>query len=83
MLYFCKINDGREGGEEAGWQGPYESLSPRAAAGLWIKREWDCRHREIVPVKVRDEEGLIHAVNLRVLVTLVLAGDAGRLQELA
>ncbi len=83
MLYFCKLGDGKEGGEETGWQGPYQSVSPRAAASLWIKREWDCCHHETVEVKVRDEEGRIYAVKMRVRVTLILEDKSGPLMEAA
>ncbi len=82
MLYFCKLGGNTEDGE-AGWQGPYQSVSPRAAASLWIKREWDCRHQEIVEVQVRDEEGRRYAVKMRVRVTLVLEGNSGPLLEAA
>lgn len=75
MRYFCKLEDVNE----TVWQGPYETLTPQAAASLWIKREWDCRHRELVPVVVKDITGALHRVKMRVRVTVILERNGTRL----
>ncbi len=55
------------------WPSPYEPNEvPQAAASIWIKREWDCRHRELVTVAVRDGEGGLWRVKMRARVTLTL-----------
>lgn len=79
MKFYCKINDG----QESGWQGPYENLSPRAAASQWIKQEWDCRHGEVVAVQVRDEAGAVQTVNLRVRVNVIVERNCEALREAA
>ncbi|UQZ88350.1 hypothetical protein C4J81_03660 [Deltaproteobacteria bacterium Smac51] len=77
MIYYCKLNEKDDNSELTGWQGPFETISPQAAASQWIKREWDCRHHELIQVKVRDKEGQVLIVGLRVRVTLTLEHNLG------
>lgn len=46
------------------WQGPYRVSGPEVAAADWMRREWDCRHREEIRVAVKGPAGDIVVVRL-------------------
>ena len=78
MTYYCQIyNNNPQTNSPDDWQGPFDSVSPQAAASLWIKQEWDCRHNETIVVTVRDDEDQEYVIRYQAKVMLTLEDSSG------
>jgi len=81
MAFYCRIlGDRYKHISPDQWQGPYLAPSAEAAAGIWIKKVWDCRDQEGVIVEVKDDCDRQYIVRYQATVNLALVGRTGPLE---
>jgi hypothetical protein len=81
MAFYCRIlGDRYKHNSPDKWQGPYMVPSAEAAAGVWIKKEWDCRAEESVIVEVKDDYDRQYIVRYKATVNLTLEGRTGPME---
>ena len=81
MAFYCRIlNDRPKHISPDKWQGPYLAPSAEAAAGIWIKKEWDCRDKESIIVEVKDDYDRQYIIRYQATINLELEGRTGPLE---